>query len=107
MRRQEVTLGAVGVSSPLPVDTFATVFNIGIGCSISSGATLTYSVQHTFDDVYAAGYNPATGNWFTHPTLSARTTSADSSYNAPVTAVRLNVTAWTSGTVTAVFLQTP
>lgn len=105
MRRQEVTLSSVTSSAPLPVDYRAAVFNIGIGCSISSGAVLTYSIQYTFDDVYVAGYDPSLGNWFTHSVLSAKTTSADSTITSPITAVRLTVSAYTGGSVTAVFLQ--
>ena len=105
MRRQEVVLSSATASAPIPVDYRAQVFNIGIGCSLTAGATLTYSIQHTFDDVYAPGYNPATGTWFDHTTLTARTTNSTSSYDAPVVAVRVNVTAYTSGTLTVVFLQ--
>ena len=105
MRRQEVTLSSATSSNPLPVDYRAQVFNIGIGCAISSGAVLTYSIQYTFDDVYASGYDPSTGNWFTHSVLTGRTTNADSSITSPVTAVRLTVSAYTGGSVTAVFLQ--
>lgn len=105
MRRQEITVSSATSSNPVVVDYRAQVFNIGIGCVLSAGADLTYTVQHTYDDLYAAGYNPATGNWFNHSVLVNRTTNAESDYISPITAVRLTVTAWTSGSVTAVFLQ--
>jgi len=105
MRRQDVTVSAAGVSAPLPVDYQTDPVNIGFGCVISSGATLTYKVQHTYDDVYASGYNPSTGNWFDHPVVAAKTANADGSYLAPITAVRLNVTAFTGGNVTLQLLQ--
>lgn len=105
MRRQDVTVSSATSSSPIPVDTRAQVFNIGIGCVISPGAVLTYTVQHTYDDVYAAGYNPASGTWFDHAVLVSKTGNAESDYISPITAVRLTVTAYTSGSVTATFLQ--
>jgi hypothetical protein len=105
MRRQDVTVSSATASPPLPVDYRAQVFNIGIGCVLSAGASLTYSVQHTFDDVFAAGYNPSTDTWFDHATLTNRTTNANSSYDAPITAVRVNVTVYGSGSVTVTFLQ--
>lgn len=105
MRRQDVTLSEATSSVPLPVDPKAQVFNIGIGCVISSGAVLTYKVQYTFDDVWLTTYSPSTGNWFDHPVLVSKTANADSTITSPVTAVRLVVTAYTSGSVTATFLQ--
>ncbi len=105
MRRQDVTLSSATASAPLPINSIESAFNIGIGCVLSAGAVLTYSVQHTFDNVFAPGYDPLTGTWFTHPTISAMTTNRDSSYNSPIVAVRLIVTAYTSGSVTATFLQ--
>jgi len=111
MRRQDVTVSSATASAPLPVDYRAQNFQIGIGCVLSAGASLTYKVQHTFDDVYAkdangvATYNPATGNWFDHSTIVAQTANKDGNYAFPITAVRLVVTAYTSGNVTATFLQ--
>ena len=83
----------------------AQVFNIGIGCVITSGAMLTYKIQYTFDDIWSPSYNPATGNWFDHSVLVSKTANADSTITSPVTAVRVTVTAYTSGSVTVTFLQ--
>jgi hypothetical protein len=94
-----VTVTNVGVSQPIPMDQYLTPFNVGMGAVITSGAP-TYSVQHTFDNVYASNYNPATGTWFTHPDLAAQTTNADGNYAFPVSAIRLNVTAVTNPTDT-------
>lgn len=105
MRRQDVTVSSATSSAPLPVDYRAQNFQIGIGAVVSAGGVLTYKVQHTFDDVYASGYNPATGNWFDHSTLVAQTASKDGNYAFPITAVRVTVTAFTSGSVTVTFLQ--
>lgn len=104
-RPVRVTLGAVAVSAPIPLNNYSTPFNVGIGCDISAGGSLTYTVEHTFDDVFAATFNPATATWFPTTGLSAQTTDQNGNYSAPVVACRLNVTAWTSGTVTMTVIQ--
>ena len=43
-------LSAAGASPWIPVSSRGDVFGISFGCSVSSGGTLTYSVQHTFDN---------------------------------------------------------
>lgn len=61
MRRYQAILTAAGVSPWFTAEYQRTPFSIGFGCSISSGASLTYSVQHSFDDpsanlqIYPAG----------------------------------------------------
>ena len=105
MRPIRVTVGAQDVSKVIPLDTYQDPFNVSIGVSLSGGATLTYSVQHTFDDVQAAGFDPTTATWFSNSGLSAKTTSLDGNYAFPVTAIRLNVTAYTSGTATMTVIQ--
>lgn len=104
-RPVRVTLGAVAVSAPIPLNNYSTPFSVGVGCDISPGGSLTYTVEHTFDDVFAAGFTPAGATWFPNAGLTAQTTDKDGNYSAPVTAVRLNVTAWTSGTITMTVIQ--
>lgn len=105
MRRQDITVSSATASSPVPVNPQAQVFNIGMGCVISAGGSLTYTVQHTFDDIWDPAYNPATGNWFNHSVLVNKTSNADSTYTSPVTAIRVNVTVYASGSVTVTLLQ--
>ena len=104
-RPVRVTLGAVAGSNPIPLNNYTAPFNVGIGCDISAGGSLTYTVEHTFDDVFAATFNSATATWFPNAGLTAQTTDANGNYSAPVAAVRLNVSAWTSGTVTMTVIQ--
>jgi hypothetical protein len=87
------------------MDQYQTPFDVGLGVTLTAGATLTYTVQHTFDDVFAAGFTPAGASWFPHATLAAKTASSDGNYVAPVTAIRLNVTAYTSGSATLTVIQ--
>ena len=105
-RPMRVTLSAAGVSQPFVHSQAGnSPFNIGLGVAISPGATLTYSVEYTFDDVYANNYNPATGNWTAVTGLTAQTASKDSNIAYPVMATRLNVTSYTSGSVTFTAIQ--
>lgn len=102
MRPITVSVTGAGVSNPLPQDHYISPFNIGFGVTVSG--TVTYSVQHTFDDVFAAGYNPATGTWFNHPDATGLTANVDGNYAFPVTAIRLSVGAGT-GTATLTTIQ--
>ena len=102
MRPISVTVSGAGVSAPIPMDYTATQFSVGVGCKIS--ATATYTVEHTFDDVWSPTFNPATATWLPNTGLTAKTANADGNYAFPVTAVRLNV-ASSTGTVTMTVVQ--
>jgi hypothetical protein len=73
------------------MDQYLTPFNVGMGAVVVSG-TPTYTVQHSFDNPLAVGYNPANATWFNHPSLAAQTANLDGNYAFPVAAIRLNVT---------------
>lgn len=106
MRPIRVTVGAVAVSNAIPLDQYISPFNVGFGVSLSAGATLTYKVEHTFADIWSPTFDPATANWFTHDNfVSGKTVSFTGSYTSPVTAIRLNVTEYTSGTATMTAVQ--
>jgi len=100
MPAQQVTVSSATTSAPLPLDFRASSFQVGFGCVVTG--TLTYKVQHTFDDVQ----NPlVTPTWFDHPDVTSKTANADGNYAFPILAMRLNVTAYTSGSVTMSVLQ--
>lgn len=99
------TLSAAGVSAPVPMDIHNPA-NISISVTLSAGASLTYTVEHTFDDVFANTFNPATATWFPNATVAGETANQDGNYAFPVTAIRLNVTAYTSGSATLTIIQT-
>lgn len=105
MRPVSGTLSAAGAGPVYITNPYETPFSVGIGVVVAGGSTLTYSVQHTFDDPFAAGFNPATATWFTHATLTGQTASADGNYAFPVRAIRVNITAYTAGSVTWTFVQ--
>jgi hypothetical protein len=105
MRPVRVIVGAQAASRVIPLDTYQDPFNVSIGVVLSAGASLTYSVEHTFDDVQAPGFDPSAATWFTNAGLSAKTTSLDGNYSFPVTGIRLNVTTYSSGTATMTAIQ--
>ena len=95
MKPVTVTVSSAASSAAVPLNHLINPFNVGIGCVVSGGATLTYKIQHTFDGT----------TWFDHATLTGQTASADGNYAFPVLQVRVTVTAFTSGSVTVVFIQ--
>lgn len=79
-------------------DQFREPFNIGIGTSVSG--TATYSVQHTFSDVWNT--DPTTWVWADNSGISAKTQAdnlVSGNYAYSVSGIRINLTSGT-GTVT-------
>ena len=68
-------------------DHYISPMNLALGVRVSG--TINCSVQYTFDDVFALNYNPSTGNWTNHPSLTSLTVGADSNIAYPVTGVRI------------------
>jgi hypothetical protein len=97
-----VQLGAVAASNPIPLDLSMPSFSVTLAADVSAGGTLTYFVEQTFDNVFSPTFNPATATWFTVFTASADQVG---SLTAPATAVRLRVSAYTSGSVTLTIIQ--
>lgn len=111
---ETVILGAVGQSPPLPVHSpvqygaysgSSSLLQPGISVNLSAGAVLTYNVEVTGDNINAPGYNPSQGNWSPWPGMSGLSASAATTLGALFTAIRLNVTGWTSGSATLQFIQ--
>lgn len=59
--------------------------------------TITYNIEYSFDD--PAGLLNNTSNWFVHASGSAKTANQDVSMAFPISAVRIKVTASTSGSL--------
>jgi hypothetical protein len=97
MRPTSLLTTGVATSAWIPVDYRQNPFNIGLAVVV--GGTITYTVEHTFDD-------PFTGTpvAFPHSVLAAQTASKDGNYAFPVRAIRVNNTAGT-GTTTITILQ--
>lgn len=99
MRPQVISQTGIGSTAWIPLDYKQNPFNVGFGCVVNG--TLTYQIEHTFDDPYTTASPTA----FVHTTVAGLTTNKDSNYAFPVRAIRLNVTSYTSGSVTATVLQ--
>jgi len=102
MRPQSITVSSATSSPWVKLDYRQSPFNVGFGCVVSGGGSLTYKVEHTFDDTNDTTITPTA---FTHSTVSGNTANADGNYAFPVQAVRITVTVYGSGSVTATFLQ--
>lgn len=100
MRRVILTQTGVGSSQICPMDYRAQVFQVGMGAELVSG-TATFSVQHTFDDIYDPTVTPV---WYPHATISAATANTDGNYAFPIAAIRLTITTGT-GQVNLVIMQ--
>lgn len=77
-------------------------FQIGFGVVLSAGASLTYTIQYTFDNVLDPLVTPT---WFDHPIVAAQTTNQPGNFAYPVAAIRLTVSSWVSGTATLTLLS--
>ena len=97
-RLQQVTLTTSGNSSPIMLDQHISPFAVGFGVVKIGTGDITFTVQHTFDNLYAE----TSGTWFDHSTVSGKTASIDGNYDKPVCAIRLNAGATVSGTSTVV-----
>lgn len=103
---QSVTLsdasGGAKKSVPFITDWNQNPFAIGIGCIVVG--TVSYTVEHTFDDVSSPTWDPATATWFPNTGITTKTANTDGNYAFAVTAVRLNLISG-SGSVTMRMLQ--
>lgn len=101
-RPTSVSVSSQAASAWIPVNYKQSPFNIGMGVVLTDTPTLTYSVQHTFDDVQDEN---ATLTPFNNEGMDAKAANEDGNYAFPVRAIRLNVTAWTAGTATLTIIQ--
>jgi len=102
MRPVTYTSTGVNTSAVYPTDHYVSPFNVALNVVVSG--TITYTVQYTFDDVFAKGYDPSTGNWTNHASLTSQTTTKDSNIAYPVRGIRLTTSAGT-GTATLTIIQ--
>jgi hypothetical protein len=77
----------------------------GILAFVSSGGSLTYNVEVTGDDTQLQSYNAALGNWQPFTGMSGLTANATATLGAAVRAMRLNCTAYVSGSVLLQIVQ--
>jgi hypothetical protein len=91
---------AVPNSPAVVIDHLAENFAVGFGCV--RGGDTTFKVQHTFDDIMDASVTPT---WFDHSSVTGKTANTDGNYAFPVRAIRVAITAGTTGTVVMTVIQ--
>lgn len=101
MRPKKITVTGVGISAWIPLDSKQAPFSVGLGAVLVSG-TATYTVQHTFDDVYDLTVVPVA---FDNAGMAGLTANKDGNYAFPVKAIRLNVTGGVAPVVSLTMIQ--
>lgn len=101
-----VTAGIDGLCEGawIPLNIRTREFSVGIGVNITG--VMTYGVQHTFDDVFAADFNENSANPLDHDTLTSQTVNNDGNYTNPPNAMRFQITAHTAGSLIGTINQT-
>lgn len=97
----EILMTGNGTSDPVlvglgqnPQWQAAPQYAVGFIATVSSGATLTYTLQVTGDRRPSSS-----GYWNDHDVLVGLTSSMSSNVGYPITGYRLVVSGWTSGNV--------
>lgn len=103
MRPVVITQSGAGATAPVPMNQYTSPFNVGFGCDVTGVAT--YTVQHTFDDVFASGFSPSAAKWYNHSTVSGVGSDQDGNYAFPVSAIRLVLAGGSTGSVKMTILQ--
>jgi hypothetical protein len=100
-----ITMGfaAQGSTGWIPLDRHSSP-TIGIGVELSTSANLTFTMQSTYDDVQAAGFQ----EWDAYPIASAvvtGTASAAHTITHIARAIRFVVNPWVTGTATFTVIE--
>lgn len=109
MRPVVKTVSSATQSDPIRVNWRGTqsAFALAIGVDLNPGV-LTYTVEHTFDDptdfTSSSDYN-TNATWRATSGLTALTATGEGNIAFPIQAVRLNVTAFTSGSAEITVIQ--
>jgi len=74
--------------------------------SIPTSSNITYNIEFTTDYTGSSTFTSSLANWFVSSLASAVSSASFAVINFPVTAIRLNVTAYSSSpTITTTVLQ--
>lgn len=80
--------GGAIASSVGPLDLRIAPFQVTLQTAVVG--TVNYDIQYTQDNIWAAGYNPATGQWTSIPTVgTGETAASEATLISPATAVRI------------------
>ena len=90
------------IGAVIPMDIYIAPFSVSIQADVTGAAT--YTVEYTLDDIWAPGYNPATGHWIPLVGMTDATADANTFLVSPVTGVRARQTAG-AGSVALTVIQ--
>jgi hypothetical protein len=99
MRPQVISKTGTGTTAWIPLDYKQAPFNVSVAAVISG--TITYDIEHTFDDIFDTAITPTA---FKHATIVSQSANKDGNYAFPIRAIRVNNTAGT-GSTTLTILQ--
>lgn len=85
----EVGTGTTGTTSLWVPDDKISPCNIALAAVVAG--TINWDVEHTFDDIFAAGYKQSAGTFFDHEDLAGETASGDGNYAFCPAAIRFKV----------------
>jgi hypothetical protein len=104
MRNQSTTQAAQGTSNWLALDKYSTDQQASFYTAVTG--TLTYDIEYTYDNVFDSSITP-TAFKLTGATglTAAKDGSAMPAASQPVAAIRVNITAFTSGSVKLTLMQ--
>lgn len=89
----------------IPLDHYMTPFEVSVYGDVSAGASLTFGLDMTLNAVMAEGFLEDDATVIAHGTITGKTAAFNGTIVQPVNAVRLRVTGFSSGTVTAQIAQ--
>lgn len=94
-----IGVNGFGNGKAIPLDYLVAPSNASLSVVVTG--TVTYTVQHTFDDVYASNFVEATATWFDNDAsaLVGASSNQDGNYAFPVAATRIQITAGTGSVV--------
>jgi len=93
-----ITNNGTATSRIINLDYFNDPFAIGMGVVVTG--TITYSVQHTFNNIYDSSVSTSTFTWFNNSSLANLTGNMDGNYAFPVYGIRLVTTGTGAATLT-------
>lgn len=98
--------GVTGTSDSITVQGAGAPFDGTFAVAgITDANVITYTVLNSGLTASGQGAKVAVARVFDHSSLTGKTANADGNYAYPVSAIRLNVTAYTSGKVTLTAIQ--
>ena len=83
------------ISKTIPIDFHQNSMQVALAVDVSG--TISYTLQHTFQEIQNASVVPSTLTWYNHDVLASLTADNSSALAVPVTAIRILLNSLTSG----------